>query len=135
MDRPRSSRTCISSDAVELCEFDELEDDTARGFDPSGEGRDALFVIRRGNSLRAYRNACPHQGASLPWRKHAYLNADATRIVCSAHGAQFDIDSGVCVLGAALGHSLHPVELSVGDDGVVRARWRSDMGRSAESCG
>ena len=105
----------------------DLEDNSARGFDPFNEGRDALFVFRRGRSLKAYRNLCPHQGASLPWRKHAYLNADATRIVCSAHGAQFDIDSGACVRGPALGCSLYPVRIWVGDDRKVCALWSKEQ--------
>ena len=108
---------------VTLCALDELADGEARGFDPFGTGRDALFVVRRGEKLFAYRNVCPHQGASMPWRKNAYLNGDATRIVCSAHGAQFEIETGQCVLGAALGRALKPVAISVDADGQVQARF------------
>jgi nitrite reductase/ring-hydroxylating ferredoxin subunit len=104
---------------LELCAFDDLPDGAARGFDPFGQGRDALFLVRRGDILKAYRNVCPHQGASLPWRKNAYLNPAASRIVCSAHGAQFDIDTGQCLLGAALGKSLEPITLSISAAGKV----------------
>lgn len=104
---------------VALCHLDDLEDGAARGFDPFDEGRDAVFIVRRGESLRAYRNTCPHQGASLPWRTHAYLNADGSRIVCSAHGAQFDIDSGRCLIGPALGQSLDAASVAVDHDGNV----------------
>lgn len=93
------------------------------------EGRDALFVVRRGNDLRAYRNRCPHQGASLPWRRHAYLDKDGSHIVCSAHGAKFDIDSGRCVLGPALGQSLDTVHLSTDDDGIVNVSWLQPAGQ------
>ena len=79
------------------------------------------MLIRQGNSIKAYKNQCPHQGASLPWRKDAYLNADGTRIICSAHGAQFDIQTGECLLGAALGRSLDPIDIIVSDDGTVQA--------------
>jgi nitrite reductase/ring-hydroxylating ferredoxin subunit len=41
----------------------------------------------------------------MAWRKDAYLNADRNRIVCAAHGAQFDIASGVHA-GPCLGQSL-----------------------------
>ena len=120
-DHPTSSGATVDSDVVELCHVDEIPYRTARGFDPFGEGRDALFVVRRGDMLKAYRNSCPHQAASLPWRKNAYLNADSTRIVCHAHGAQFDINTGECVLGPALGRSLEPVEIAVTGAGAVRA--------------
>lgn len=107
---------------VDLCRIDDLPASGARGFDLRGNGRDTLFVLRHGDGLRAYFNLCPHLGSSLPWQKDKYLNAESTRIVCHAHGAQFDIDTGECVLGPALGKRLFPVELSVETDGMVRAR-------------
>lgn len=109
-----------------LCPIDDLPDGTARGFDPFGEGRDLLFIVRRGDSIRAYRNVCPHQGAALPWRKNAYLDADGSHIVCSAHGARFDIDSGRCVLGPALGQALRAVDLRISVDDMIQVRLRRD---------
>lgn len=116
------------SHTVDLCEFDDLVDGEARGFDPDSQGRDQIFVVRCGDSLKAYKNECPHQGASLPWRKQAYLNRDRTHIVCSAHGAIFEIDSGKCVIGAALGQSLQPVVVSVNAAGTVQALLQADSG-------
>ena len=104
---------------VRLCHGSDLAEGSARGFDLHGSGRDTLFVVRR-NGLHAYRNACPHwEGTSLPWRKDAYLNVDATRIVCSAHGAQFDIASGECLHGPCIGQSLARVALIESDDGAL----------------
>jgi nitrite reductase/ring-hydroxylating ferredoxin subunit len=114
---------------VPLCSFEALPDNAARGFDPLGQGRDAVFVVRRGDTVKAYRNVCPHQGASLPWRKHAYLNCEGTRIVCAAHGAQFDIDTGKCVQGAALGQSLEAVAtLIIADTLHVLAQTETQPG-------
>jgi nitrite reductase/ring-hydroxylating ferredoxin subunit len=56
----------------------------------------------------------------MAWRKDAYLNGDRSRIVCSAHGAQFDIETGVCTLGPCLGQSLTSVLLEVDDSGAIR---------------
>lgn len=95
-----------------IANIDEIADGRARGFDPSGTGRDTMFVVRQGQSLHAYRNACPHiDGAPMAWRKNAYLSGDQRRIVCHAHGAQFDIASGICVLGPCEGQTLKPVAL------------------------
>jgi len=106
---------------VRLCHRSELAEGSARGFDPNSHGRDMLFVVRRGG-FHAYRNACPHwEGTSLPWRKDAYLNADASRIECSAHGAQFDIASGACLQGPCVGQSLTRVDLIETDDGSLHA--------------
>ena len=106
---------------VRLCHRSDLAEGSARGFDLHSHGRDTLFVVRR-NGFHAYRNACPHwEGASMPWRKDAYLNHDGSRIVCHAHGAQFDIASGLCLLGPCLGQGLSPVTVieTTGGDIVI----------------
>ena len=101
-----------------LCAQSAIAEGQARGFDPLGAGRDLLFIVRHQGSLYAYRNDCPHvAGAPMAWRVNAYLNADASRIVCSAHGAQFDIPSGVCTLGPCLGQALRSVALENASDG------------------
>jgi nitrite reductase/ring-hydroxylating ferredoxin subunit len=105
---------------IRLASVADLPDPGARGFDPDGTGRDTLFVVRRGGELHAWRDACPHFGDTpMAWRKDAYLNGDATRIVCHAHGAQFDMASGVCLLGPCLGQRLIPVPIEVTGDGDI----------------
>jgi nitrite reductase/ring-hydroxylating ferredoxin subunit len=54
----------------------------------------------------------------MAWRKDEYLNAARDRIVCAAHGAQFDIATGVCTLGPCLGQRLEPVVLCVRDNEI-----------------
>jgi nitrite reductase/ring-hydroxylating ferredoxin subunit len=96
-----------------LCRFDELTPGAARGFDPDGTGEDSVFVLRRGDAVRAYLNRCPHQNARLEYRKDRFLSADGQHVVCYAHGAHFDPDTGACTLGACLGQSLQPVPCRV----------------------
>jgi nitrite reductase/ring-hydroxylating ferredoxin subunit len=104
-----------------LCRASDLPEGRSRGFDPTATGRDTLFVVRR-NGVHAWRNACPHWADTpMAWRKDAYLNADATRIVCAAHGAQFEIATGLCTLGPCVGQSLTPVALVAADDGMLSA--------------
>jgi nitrite reductase/ring-hydroxylating ferredoxin subunit len=84
----------------------------ARGFDPHGTGSDRMFVVRSGGRLYGWRDACPHYGDTpMAWRKDAYLNAEGSRIVCSAHGALFLPDTGECTRGPCLGQNLFPVAL------------------------
>src|SRR3954447_20496171 len=99
---------------VRLCRSDQVADGEARGFDPWNSGRDSVFVVNHNGRLRAWRDACPHYGdVPMAWRKNAYLNVERTRIVCAAHGAQFDIETGLCTLGPCLGQRLQAVDLVV----------------------
>ena len=108
---------------VRLCRLEELVQGRSRGFDPQSVGRDTMFVVRTPHGLHGWRNACPHiNGAPMAWRKDAYLNAAADRIVCFAHGAQFDIETGLCLSGPCLGQRLTPVPLLVDGEGDVQAQ-------------
>ncbi len=101
----------------------------SRGFDPLRDGRDTLFMVRRGDRLYAWRDACPHEGtAPMAWRKNAYLNAARTRIVCGAHGAEFEIETGLCTLGPCIGQSLTAVPIEIGADGMIAARLDAPAG-------
>jgi nitrite reductase/ring-hydroxylating ferredoxin subunit len=102
-----------------LCHLSDLPDGSARGFDPFARGRDTVFAVRRGASVRVWADRCPHHGTPMPWRKDAYLNAAGDRIVCAAHGALFDIDSGLCVQGPCLGERLRPVPFTLTEAGEL----------------
>lgn len=102
---------------VRLCSADEIPESGARGFAPEGCGR--VFAMRRNGAVRVWRDCCPHLGSPLPWRKDAYLNRAGDRIVCAGHGAQFDPDSGLCVLGACLGQRLQAVPFVLTSDGEL----------------
>jgi nitrite reductase/ring-hydroxylating ferredoxin subunit len=109
---------------VFLCRLDELPDGGSRGFDPHGEGRDTVLVVRQGGTVHAWHDACPHYGTQyrqipLAWRKDAYLSGDGTSIVCAAHGARFDIVTGICTLGPCLGQGLQRVELLITPDNDI----------------
>lgn len=104
-----------------LCRLDELPVRAARGFDPHREGADTIFVLRRGDGLRAFLNRCPHQGVALEYRKDGFLTHDGEQIMCYAHGALFDPDNGQCLYGACLGQSLTTLPCWI-DDGWVCVR-------------
>ncbi|MGR6805465.1 Rieske (2Fe-2S) protein [Sphaerotilus natans] len=103
-----------------LCHLHELPDGLARGFDPGATGQTTMLVLRRGRQLRAFLDRCPHHGTPLAWRADAYLNAAGDRIVCAAHGALFDTDTGACTLGPCLGQGLTPVAVRLGPHDQVQ---------------
>lgn len=102
-----------------LCHVTQLPENGARGFDTESAGQATIFVLRRGDQVRAWRDRCPHHGTPLPWRKDAYLNAAGDRVVCSAHGALFEPESGLCVQGPCLGERLRALPCTLTDDGEL----------------
>ena len=107
---------------MRLCHLNDLRDGSACGFDPQQRGQDSLLLVRQGMQVYAWADACPHHGTPMAWRKDAYLNAARDRIVCAAHGALFDITTGLCTLGPCLGQHLQAVPIALHADGDIHIR-------------
>lgn len=99
---------------VEVGRLDELDDPGCREF-VIGEGDWPLrgFVVRQGGEVFAYQNVCVHVGHPLNWSPDRFLSKDKTLIVCSSHGATYDIASGKCIGGPGTGRSLQRVDVVV----------------------
>ena len=103
-----------------LCRLDEIGENEARAFETFEGSRTKAFVVRRNGRLFAWWDSCPHQdGSPMAWRTNAYLNAARDRIVCASHGAEFDIETGHCLFGAALGLTLDRAPIVGTPDGEV----------------
>jgi nitrite reductase/ring-hydroxylating ferredoxin subunit len=104
---------------IALCHADEIADGQARGF-LVGEGvaRRDVILVRRDGVLRAYVNACPHQGTPLETFPDRFLDQDGL-LVCSTHGARFRAQDGFCVSGPCEGKNLHPLGLEIVGGTVV----------------
>ncbi|MEL7447777.1 MAG: Rieske (2Fe-2S) protein [Pseudomonadota bacterium] len=105
-----------------VCAETDLEETGAYGFSV-GEGDWPLraFVVRQETSVFAYENVCPHAGRPLNWKPHGFLTRDRRTIMCTAHGAMFDIASGECVAGPCPGRALRRVDVRV-VEGQVQVR-------------
>lgn len=101
-----------------LCRLEEIADGQSRGFRPPKGGFTGLFAVRRGDDALIYINACPHLGVPLDWAPDRFLSSDGRHIVCSMHGAEFDIATGECLRGPCLGDRLEAVAHTI-EDGVV----------------
>lgn len=104
---------------MKLCHWRDLPDGASRGFDPAGRGQDTVLIVRQGDRVYAYADACPHHGTPMAWRKDHYLNAAGDRIVCAAHGALFEITTGRCTLGPCLGDCLTTLPLTLQANGDI----------------
>ena len=77
------------------------------------------FVVRKDNQVFGYLNVCPHAGRMLNWGPDRYLTKDQSLIMCSAHGALFEISTGTCVAGPCQGDALSRIDARIEDDQVM----------------
>lgn len=102
--------------------LDEIADGRAREY-VFGRGTTvfSMFVVRRGEEVFGYLNICPHYSSALNVRSNGFTNDAGTRIRCSAHFAEFRIEDGYGVAGAAERCWLDPVPVEV-VEGEIRIR-------------
>ncbi len=105
--------------AIKLCNLSKLSEGSV-GFDPFGSGRDSVFLVIKNGKLYGYKDACPHYGdTTLPWKKDVYLDSNNQHITCAAHGALFEIESGLCLRGPCIGESLQPLTIEIREEDEV----------------
>jgi nitrite reductase/ring-hydroxylating ferredoxin subunit len=103
---------------IDLCAVDAIGDGEARLFERvDGKERTGVILVRDGDALRAYVNACPHFGIPLDigqgiktFRKH---------LLCVNHYAVFRFGDGACIDGPCTGAALDAVAVAVRDGRVV----------------
>ncbi|MBC9247426.1 Rieske 2Fe-2S domain-containing protein [Paracoccus sp. 11-3] len=93
-----------------ICPKDQVQGVRALTVD-TDKGQFPLLVVATDQGIRAYVNACPHQYLPLNYRGDQMLSADGTKLLCTAHGARFDIHTGHVVEGADCGLDSVPVRI------------------------
>ncbi|MCX7553154.1 Rieske (2Fe-2S) protein [Marinicella sp. S1101] len=76
-------------------------------------------MIKRGHTeWVAFINECPHQGRRMDYAENAFLETPEKELICPAHGATFDSQSGLCTNGPCIGQSLTKLDVSFDEKGV-----------------
>lgn len=98
-----------------LCRIDEMVEEQSRAFTLSFDDGEEIefFIVRLGDAVHAYLNNCPHEDRWLQWEGESFLTPDGGKILCQAHGATFDIESGKGLSGPALYSCLTKVPLDI----------------------
>ena len=102
-----------------LCALEDIPDGGSKGFPAAPGAFMGLFAVRRGSTVWVYVNSCPHIGLPLDPVPDRCLDAKRQHILCSAHGARFEIESGECVSGPCYGEALEAVAARVDEAGQV----------------
>ena len=79
------------------------------------------LVVWNEGTVVAWLNRCPHWGIPLDGASSDILiDVDGTALLrCASHGAEFSVDSGVCLSGPCEGDRLSPLLVEV-DGNIVR---------------
>ena len=106
-----------------LCKLSDIPEGGSKGFElESVEGTTEYFVVRKGSKVYAYENSCPHTSAPLDWIKDRFIDKDSGHILCATHGALFNIETGLCMVGPCVGDSLIPIDVKVEGINIVIER-------------
>jgi len=80
----------------------------------------SVLLLKRGDTVRAFRNICPHAGRPLDLAPGRFIVEDGY-LICAVHGACFSIPDGQCVTGPCRGQSLAEVPIALRDGHIVLA--------------
>lgn len=112
-------------DVYVICAADAIAPHTAVPFSLSrtieaGESRPfPIVVVRQGlDEFYAYVNACPHNGIWLNVGDGSFYTGDYTALQCGRHGAEFQIETGICTKGPCEGERLQVLPIAVIDGDI-----------------
>lgn len=107
----RRVRVADSADALTTVKLVELAADGRRR-------RQAIILRDESGKLQAYLNLCRHLPVPLDSLRGDVLSEDERFLECRTHGAQFALDTGLCVVGPCEGLPLHRLQLAENEDGL-----------------
>jgi len=117
-----TGRLTATPSGIKLGPLDDIADGLARNYVLEiGEARFHGFVVRNGQKVHGYVDACPHAGLPLAHKLDDYLTNAGDYILCDWHGALFKIENGQCVGGPCAGARLTPWPVQVIDTIITTA--------------
>ena len=110
----------LAGDPTPLLPLADVPEDDARGYTWRDGPKQRKFIILRwqGETI-VYRNRCPHAGTPLDWIPDRFFDRDKTHLFCTAHGASFEPDTGLCVDGPCIGDHLERCDFEIVDGMVM----------------
>ena len=81
-----------------------------------------ILVTRKGETISAFRNKCPHAGYPLQHSSGRVIVQEGRYMICAAHGASFGLINGECVGGPCNnGDALERIAIVVRNGAVLVA--------------
>jgi len=107
------------TEGTPICALEDARDGEATCVEVDGF---PLILLRRGETVSAFVNACPHQYLPLNHKSDRLLSADGAVIRCSNHSAGFDVATGEGVEGLGLGACLDSAPVAIVQGKIIVGR-------------
>ena len=102
-----------------LCRVDEVPEGGAIAREvESSTGGFSVVLTRVDGVVSAFHNECAHAARRLDWAPGRFL-IEGRMLICAAHGATFELSTGICIGGPARGAGLKPIPIAIEDGEVV----------------
>lgn len=98
-----------------ICHIDEIPEQGSKEFKLD---KNCFFAVKSEGAITVYHNSCPHLGSPLQWQQDQFLNHDKSLILCSTHGALFEIDTGLCLAGPCQNQTLKMADFYIKNEQV-----------------
>ena len=98
---------------IKLIDVQTLQKSMSKGFEINNK---KIFAIIKNGECFVYENKCPHLGIDLEFLPDQFLDLDNALIICSTHGALFEIQTGHCVSGPCQGEHLELINSKVDNE-------------------
>jgi nitrite reductase/ring-hydroxylating ferredoxin subunit len=107
------------SNTTKICNLGDIKDNNSIGLSTKINGAlKKLIVVRSGKNTFVYLNSCPHIGAPLDLRPGQFFSHNKDNIICSTHGALFQIRTGLCIFGPCKDKYLEAIPICIEDNEV-----------------
>ena len=81
-------------------------------------GAERGFAIRYDGQVWAFVNECPHAFTELDWNPGQFFDDAGLYLVCATHGAMFEPQTGLCVMGPCRGARLSRLTVVEREGGI-----------------
>jgi nitrite reductase/ring-hydroxylating ferredoxin subunit len=104
---------------TKACNIDEImENECVDVKITENKKQESVFAVKKNGGYFVYLNSCPHIGTPLNLIPNKFLSHNKNHIICSTHGALFEIETGFCIAGPCINKSLVKIPATIKDNAL-----------------
>lgn len=76
------------------------------------------LIIQEDKKVYAYLNKCPHWHIPLDGNHDTIYDSQSQQLICTNHGAVFNLKDGLCIAGPCAGFTLNSLDVIIQNDSI-----------------